>query len=135
MVAKRNPINLNMHPKTERCNDLVVGSIIPGNMNSGLPTEKLIFHLKLPLDEPPNGQEHHHEGDLRCGAETAATPTYPEGKNPRTGSTPEVRLRRTKKVSGSGLRLRRTTPTGVERGIFHQLLPLEAEEREGQLTS
>ena len=39
----------------ERFNDLLAGSIIPGNLNSGHPTEKCIFQQLLPLS--PNGQE------------------------------------------------------------------------------
>ena len=62
--------------------------IIPGNRYFGSEGERGIFQQLLPLDEPPNGQEHHHEGDLWRGAETAGDPDYP-GMG-RTGTPPEA---------------------------------------------
>ena len=43
----------------ERCNDLLAGSIIPGNRHSGHPTEKFIFQQLLTLEaEEREGQLH-----------------------------------------------------------------------------
>ncbi len=64
-----------MSEESKTCFWVLSDNIISGNRYFRLEGKSYYFNRNMPLEEPPNGQEHHHEGNLRRGAETAATPT------------------------------------------------------------
>jgi len=45
----------------KRCNDLLAGSIIPGNLNFGSEGEKFIFQQLLPLEVQGHEGQFHRE--------------------------------------------------------------------------